>query len=181
MVSTMRFDKWENTLGQPYGTVLQIVQNFVATQTAYGAGEYTLFSQPITPKNTGSKLYVFGHVSHGLNGSGSNNDNWDTAFVLKRGTTLVGNSATIFRTGTTYDGQAFYATDVPGNSESTYRWGYESLQRPFSYLDSPTYAAGETITYNVIGKFQTAGWINRAYSNINNGGVSQITIMEVAQ
>lgn len=181
MTSTMRFDKWENSLGQAYGAVLQVVQNFVTTQTAYGAGEFTLFSQSITPRMPNSKLYVFGHVSHGFNESGNNNDAWDTAFVLKRGTTLVGNSSANLRTGGTLDGPAFYATDVPANSESTYGFAYESGHRPFAYLDAPVYSIGDTITYSVTGKFQTAGWVNRISANTGGGGVSQITIMEIAQ
>jgi hypothetical protein len=181
MTSTMRFDKWENSLGQPYGAVLQVVQNFVTTQTSYGAGEFTLFSLSIIPKMPNSKLYVMGHVSHGFPEIGNNNDGYDIGLVLKRGVTLVGNSVVSLRTGGTFDGPAFYATDVPANSESTYGFGYEVGQKPFAYLDSPSYSLGETITYNVTGKFQAGGWVNRSYSTTNSGGVSQITIMEIAQ
>jgi hypothetical protein len=181
MTSTMRFDKWENSLGQPYGAVLQVVQNFVTTQTAYGAGDFTLFSLSITPKMLNSKLYITGHVTHGFAEIGNNSDSYDIGLVLRRGATAVGNSATNLVTGGTLNGPAFYATDVPANSESTYGFGYELGQRPFAYLDTPTYSLGDTITYNVAGKFQTAGWLNRSSQSLTSGGVSQITLMEIAQ
>ena len=53
MTSTMRFDKWENSLGQPYGTVLQVVQGVktdVFTANSSSFIDVTGLSASITPR-----------------------------------------------------------------------------------------------------------------------------------
>ena len=37
MASTLRFDKWENTLGAPYGTVLQVKTVRTEARTTYSS------------------------------------------------------------------------------------------------------------------------------------------------
>lgn len=180
MASTMRFDKWENTLGQSYNTILQVQQTFNGSNATYGAGDYTLMSVNITPKMAGSKIYITSVISHGFNASVDSNDSWDTSFWFKRNSTVIGTNPNTTRNG--YGGGVFmYASDVPWNSQSTYRLGYETIQRPFNYLDAPTYNVGDTITYSFMARFQTAGWINRCYSTTDSGSVSSLTVMEIAQ
>lgn len=67
MTSTMRFDKWENSLGQPYGAVLQVVHAKVAAPVSSAAGYFSTTSTSrvstgltasITPKFANSKLLV---------------------------------------------------------------------------------------------------------------------------
>lgn len=181
MTSIMRFDQWQNSLGQPYNAVVQVKQSYYDSYISCGVGEYTLMSVNITPKLPGSKIYLSAIITHGFNATVDNNDPWDTGFMFKRGTTNIGATSNTLRIGGTYDTQALYATDVPYNSQSTYRLGYEVIQRPFNYLDTPAYSIGDTITYNFVGRFQTAGWINRASVGVNSGGVSSFTVMEIAQ
>jgi hypothetical protein len=76
MTSTMRFDKWENSLGQPYGTVLQVVQVVDTNITAVsgGAGQaffaYNGLNITVTPKSINSKFLVRFQVNVGI-GAGS--------------------------------------------------------------------------------------------------------------
>lgn len=67
MTSTMRFDKWENTVGQPYGTILQVVSSETTTMLSGTLGssanptstDGTLFhSFTFTPKFANSKLLI---------------------------------------------------------------------------------------------------------------------------
>lgn len=69
MTSTMRFDRWENSLGQPYGAVLQVqsitkTDSFSTASTSYV--DVTGLSISITPKMPNSKFMVFvnGYTSH---------------------------------------------------------------------------------------------------------------------
>ena len=67
MASTMRFDKWENTLGQPYGTVLQVVSSTSATTTTIATTSWTQvgganLSLTITPKFSTSKILILANV-----------------------------------------------------------------------------------------------------------------------
>jgi hypothetical protein len=77
MTSTMRFDKWENSLGQPYGTVLQVVQVVDTSITTFsgGAGSsffaYNGLNHTITPKGTNSKFLVRFQINAGWDAGSS--------------------------------------------------------------------------------------------------------------
>jgi hypothetical protein len=77
MTSTMRFDKWENSLGQPYGTVLQVVQTMDQTTTSISSGSnmsflpYTKLNTTITPRANNSKFLIRFQLNIGTNGNGS--------------------------------------------------------------------------------------------------------------
>ena len=64
MASTLRFDKWENTLGVPYGTVLQVKTVRTEARNTYSApisGNGTTITDlnlTITPKFSNSLLIV---------------------------------------------------------------------------------------------------------------------------
>ena len=64
MTSTMRFDKWENTLGQAVGTVLQVVQIVDTAVTSFSGGvsdvffAYNNLNNTIIPKGPNSKFLV---------------------------------------------------------------------------------------------------------------------------
>jgi hypothetical protein len=66
MTSTMRFDKWENTLGQTYGTVLQVVTASKSDSFAAGPGavwgDIPGLSVTITPKFANSKMLVLADI-----------------------------------------------------------------------------------------------------------------------
>jgi hypothetical protein len=61
MTSTMRFDKWENTLGQPYNAVLQVVTGSTETPVTNTTATFvnTGLTATITPKLINSTILVF--------------------------------------------------------------------------------------------------------------------------
>lgn len=76
MTSTMRFDRWENSLGQAYGTVLQVVSSSSVTQTTVATTSWTQVGGAnlvinITPRFTTSKILVMANV--GLYSPNGNN------------------------------------------------------------------------------------------------------------
>jgi len=77
MTSTMRFDKWENSLGQPYGTLLQVVQTVHANVATISTGgdstffAYNNLNTTVTPKLQDSKFLVRFQINIGGNGGSS--------------------------------------------------------------------------------------------------------------
>lgn len=128
MASTMRFDKWENTLGQPYGTVLQVKQattnsNFTTSSTSFV--NVTGLSISITPKDTNSKFLL---TYTGAGGHSGNNLNFYT--FLRSGTNVSLSGAV----------QGFIFDSGNNASQS-------AMPVSMSYLDSP--ATAGAITYTV--------------------------------
>jgi hypothetical protein len=76
MTSTMRFDKWENTLGQPFGTVLQVIQVVDTAVTSFSGGAtdtffaYNNLNNTITPKGSNSKFLVRFQINASWNNTG---------------------------------------------------------------------------------------------------------------
>jgi len=66
MTSTMRFDRWENSLGQPYGAVLQTVtvEKKDAFASSVGAvwGDVPGLSVTITPKFLNSRMLILADI-----------------------------------------------------------------------------------------------------------------------
>lgn len=171
MTSTMRFDKWENSLGQPYGTVLQVVSTtftgvFSTTSTAYS--DVTGLSVSITPRFANSKILVTGSINIGSNGFLTN----AAFFKLLRGSTDIALGDTA---GGRIRGYSGAGTDQNAMTSSA-----------FEFLDSPSSTASLTyklqLASNVSG--QTVA-VNRWVNDIDNAtrvrGVSTITLMEIAQ
>ena len=159
----MRFDKWENSLGQPYGTVLQAVQFFsrgqadaskstiLASSTTVWA---TMMSKSITTKQTNSAILVFTTTSA------------YTASTNMRG------RARLVRNGNIIDADqyAFYT------SAATFQ------QHSFKTMDYPNAAAGTTITYNYdVACASTGITVNFGYGDGSGGPTSSIVLMEIAQ
>ena len=70
MTSTMRFDKWENSLGQGYGTVLQVVQNRVTTsRTITSSTEVVGNEVVITPRFSNSRILIWAYAPYRVWGS----------------------------------------------------------------------------------------------------------------
>jgi hypothetical protein len=69
----MRFNKWENSLGQPYGTVLQVV-SVTKTDTFTGSSisyiDIPGLTATITPRFSSSKIMVFYSVMLGQTATG---------------------------------------------------------------------------------------------------------------
>lgn len=172
MTSTMRFDKWENSLGQPYGTVLQVVSvtktdTFSASLAAGASTPITGLSLTVTPSSSTSKILITASVTgHMANRNGF-------AATLARGTTLlgIGNAS----------GSRTRLGAATGQAESAMT-GNVILQ----FLDSP--ATTSPVTYNVYGQNFNIDtrivYVNRPESYPDNVGSfvagSTLTIMEIA-
>ena len=128
MASTMRFDKWENTLGTAYGTTLQVKQStktgtFSTTSTSFT--EITSLSVVITPKYVNSRFVLYFTGAAGHNG---NNLNFFT--FLRNGTNVLGGTAAV--QGFIHDG---------GTAVN------QAMAVSMQYVDSP--ATSGSITYKV--------------------------------
>ena len=170
MTSTMRFDRWQNSLGQPYGTVLQVVSvtfTGVFTTTSASFVNITGLSANITPKFANSKILVTGSVNFGSS-QGSNG----TFFRLARGSTgiAIGDSA-----GT--------RTRSYGGSNTFEAAMFSSA---FNFLDAPETTS--SVTYNVQLATNSGGvtsavnrWLSYPEDPNRPRGVSTITLTEIAQ
>jgi hypothetical protein len=152
MTSTMRFDKWENSLGQPYGTVLQVVTGTTTTQVNSTSGSFvtTGLSASITPKFASSKILVTAQTT-GLTPNNSTVGVWS----LFRGTvadTNIGNGTSgmiwIYATAATElrGTVACSALDSPNTtSPQVYTLGFRSNGSGGTIQSQPA-AAQATIT-----------------------------------
>jgi hypothetical protein len=143
----------------PAGSVLQVVQIVKTDVFSTASSSYvdvTGLSQAITPKFSTSKILV-------LVSSSSSSSSGDLRFQLLRDSTAIGNS-----TGVT--NPAFATKD---NTQ------YQATTEVTSYLDSP--ATTSSTTYKVqIAIGSGTGYINRRAYAADFGGVSSITLMEIA-
>lgn len=143
----------------PTGSVLQVVQlvkTDVFSTTSSSYTDVTGLSQAITPKFSSSKILVI--VS-----SSSSSSSGDLRFQLLRDATVIGNS-----TGVT---NAAFATK--DNTQ------YQATTEVTSYLDSP--ATTSSTTYKIqIAIGSGTGYVNRRAYAADFGGVSSITLMEIA-
>jgi hypothetical protein len=172
MTSTMRFDKWENSLGQPYGTVLQVVQVvkldvFSTTSTSYV--DVTGLSLEITPKFSNSKILVTGNISLGS----STVDRYSVFGRMVR------------------DGTAIGIADTDGSRDrGTFSYqmgGFEGpMSQGFSFFDSPSTTSATTYTAQIKAESPQTAYVNRGLEADGNVSItprviSSITIMEIAQ
>ena len=155
MTSTMRFDKWENTLGQPYHAVLQVVHVAVTGLTSTTSTSYvsTPVTASITPKYSTSKILVT--VSAHLETPSGGAQIYPTVF---RGTI----SGTNLGDGNNGFGGV---RNSGGTSDGTYT---------INVLDTPSTTSSQTYTFAIRVSANT-GYINGL------GGESTITLMEIAQ
>jgi hypothetical protein len=175
MTSTMRFDKWENTLGQPFGTVLQVVQAVLSNPVVITtANAWTTFglSATITPKFINSDILITVHVGLGSNGGNS----FDGGLGLFRN-----NIEYQFANYPTLGGRLNTFLPFIDRNQSL----YEMTTVSNSYLDSP--ATTSAVTYD-IRAYQTntnPHYINRTGADSvglgDNRMISTITLMEIAQ
>ena len=174
MTSTMRFDRWENTSGQPYGTVLQVVSvtktdTFTTASTTFTA--LTGLSASITPSSTSSKILaivsVEGATTNATGGSLG-------GFRLMRDSTAIGVGEDV---GSRRPTTGMISTRNTGSALLT-----SSSSK--SILDTP--ATTSAITYSV--EVYVGGgtlFINRTESDTNSSTfcrpVSTLTLIEIAQ
>jgi hypothetical protein len=178
MTSTMRFDEWENTLGEKYGTVLQ-VQNYqysttFTTTTVETWISITNFAVTLTPKFITSKMLITVSIGRA---AGTNATAWR---VLRNGNT-------------------FSLPDVDGSRQRAHflhsNLGVDSNHADggFSITLSDTPGTLVPVTYQLqfmnegAGTHSTLFGLNRNSSNTNNSlsynarTVSTMTVMEIAQ
>lgn len=161
MASIMRFDRWENTLGQGVGTVLQVVNvqmpNLLSgTNTSFA--DVAGLTATITPKFASSKILVSVSVNVGTN------SDTDTRIYLK----LDRNGTNIFPSS--YDATFWTAYT------SQYTMGHGSIEA----FDTP--ATTSPVTYKVQSKGDgNTYFINRHMTSggVNGSGISTITLMEI--
>jgi hypothetical protein len=176
MTSTMRFDKWENTLGQPVGTVLQVVStNYTGTVSSTSATPVNVsgFSANITPKFNTSKILVLVSVAFGFA-----NDAYPYVLLTRNGTSIgTGASATGAQINTFLSGTG---TTVPASTPFRFH------QAAKNFLDSPNTTSALTYQIQFASPYASiAGYINRQGPSDNTVYIqypsSSITLMEIAQ
>jgi hypothetical protein len=169
MTSTMRFDRWQNSLGQPYGTVLQVVQ--VVKTDVFSTASLTMvditgLAASITPRFASSKILVqlfIGTID-------PSTDNMMAGDITRNGTAIgiADASGVIIRAG-------WNVGIVAGNKGQTVK---------YDFLDSP--ATISPITYQArMRNFAGTGFINRMSGETNSTNfsrtISTITLTEIAQ
>jgi hypothetical protein len=164
MTSTMRFDRWQNSLGQSYGTVLQVVSVtktdvFSTTNTTFT--DITGLSATITPKFASSKILISCQM---FASTPSNNT---TFYGLLRDSTDIARSTT----AAVLNASAFLA-DI--GSTHGYNIG-------INFLDAPNTTSSIVYKAAMRQNSGSTGFINRRSFDNGFGAISTITLMEIAQ
>lgn len=181
MTSIIRADKWQNTLGTTYNSVLQVVSTtktdtFTSASIAQGSAvDVTGLAATITPTSSTSKILVH-IVAHGAFQYVSNGY-FRLSILCKR-------NATVIAVGDA----AGSRTQVSSNNGMG---GYYSGQaiNCVMHLDSPATTSALTYQVQVVNAtYETASgvaYINRDHYDPNASqaprSVSSITLMEIAQ
>jgi hypothetical protein len=172
MTSTMRFDKWENSLGQPYGTVLQVVQG-VKTNTFSGSSttftDVTGLSATITPKFANSKILVSYYVVTG----NSSSSGYGTHTRLVRDSTPV------------FVGDQIGSNRIRATTDARVSSLFEPVGFTPIFLDSPNTTSAITYKVQLRASTGTTGYVGRVGDDPDNQNTavtpSSITLMEIAQ
>ena len=171
----MRFDKWENTLGQPFGTVLQVAQvvDTNVTTISTGAGDtffaYNNLNNTITPRGTNSKFLVRFQINVGADGG--------TSFRAALNINGVTYGTTTLGTQRASSNSVYLSGGLPGNANIHGLTG--------EYLFQNTGLSNVLVSFELFR--QNGGQVihvNRAftYDDTSRGRpASWATIMEIAQ
>ena len=168
----------------PAGSVIQVKQNYVTSQTVYGAttSATEVFGVDISPRLRDSNFLVTVHVSYSHDGLGMDNaDLRDIFLFLKRDDNYIGVNSNLTRSFGHTNNNAWYKTDVPFSNDSvTHGWLYDTVSQSVELLDeSPTRSPGTTIRYGLFMMCQNNFELNRVQQNTTNGAVSWITVKEI--
>ena len=148
------------------GKILQVVQTFKTDRSSSNSTTLTDLpgmSRSITPVAAGSSFLVISDLSLSQNSQSS------TMWInLWRDSTEIAQPA---------------AGTAPATLSHYVQGAISSVNRSFTFLDTPTYTLGNSLTYKW--RWQTDNssltvYINRHSGNENYSSVSQITVMEVA-
>lgn len=183
MTSILRFDKWQNTLGQNYGTVLQVkTAKDSNTATSSSNSWSSQLGVPIVRRMEGSSFIITAHVYMGftaiLSGS-ADNDNYGVGIARD------GSPLTIDTRGSSYIGTGFAGSDVPVMGAGTYGSTYDTTVKSVVLTDTPAGAVGTTFTYNILFRCSTGAvggiaYYNRSAASTGSGGTTTLCIMEIA-
>jgi len=146
----------------PTGAVLQVVQTVKTdsfTSATSGFVDITGLSVSITPTSATSKILIFATITAG---SGLNDN---LGFNLVRNSTNINQS-----------------TSGTANRTLTQNYGtaYQSITSPITFLDSPSTTSATTYKLQMDSGGLTTCKINVRATDSYFGGVSQITVMEIA-
>ena len=168
----------------PIGSVIQVKQNYVTSQTVYGSTNSAteLFGVDISPRSKTSGFLVTVHVSYSHDLIGSDNaDSRDIFLFLKRDDDYIGANTNLTRSFGYTNNNGWYKTDVPFSNDSvTHTWQYDTLAQDIQYLDQGAASSlGTTIRYGLYMMCQNNFNLNRSNQNTANGGTSFITVQEI--
>ena len=172
MASTLRFDTWEDSLGNVNNSILQVkyinkTDIFSTSSTSYT--DVTGLSLNITPKYSSSKILVFGNISLGS----STVERYSVFGRLLRGSTPIH----VYNGGGNYDQGTF----------GYQMGGFEGpMSQSFTFLDSPSTTSATTYKVQIRTESPQTAYINRGLeadgdNSITPRVVSSITLMEIAQ
>lgn len=171
MASVMRFDQWQNTLGQNYGTVLQVVQvvdtNITTISGAAASfNTYSGLNVNVTPKLPNSKFLLTYQINVGMIGGSIRG-------VLKIGSTYY-NTIT---QGTLRASTDTYYLAIGTEPQATI-FGLTG-----QYLFQNTGLSVVSPTFEIYKQDPAVVYVNRAYTynDYDRGNpTSTLTIMEIA-
>ena len=165
-----------STTSPAAGNIIQVVNKVISTQGSQSVGTTdtqvgtgTDFDLSITPKGAGSKFVVsarwFGEV----------NNAWNVVFNIQRdGVRINADGATALNTlGLSVATLTYFASDDSSTPEVMH----------VQTVDSTGSTIGTAITYTLVvsSTISPTLWTNRTFGGLGEYGVSELTIMEVAQ
>lgn len=137
---------------------LQVVKTNIFSSSTSGFVDVTGLTLDITPTSTSSKVLVICTVS---GGAATSNLLWN---LVRNGTNIAQSTAV---TG-------------PSTSSNGYPTSYNFLASPITFLDSP--ASTSAVTYKIqMNASGNTAYVNARANDNYYGGISQITLMEIAQ
>ena len=150
------------------GKILQVIQTKDEGQgfsvTGSSTSEYPGINTTITPSSSTSKILIMVSIAFGASGI----DNGQYGIRLYDGSSVITDA---YNSNASSDGQsAFLSLDDQ----------YDFIQTNFTYLYSPNTTNATTIKVYVKGDGSRTIYVNRWGTSATKGGVSTMTLMEVA-
>lgn len=165
MTSTMRFDQWQNSLGQSYGTILQVKYAKAAGPTSSNAGYFsttstspvsTGFSVSITPKFATSQLLVMMDIQHYVGGA----------------TAARGAQMWVYRDG---------INQSSGGYQNSATFYHESNSYEAYHTTSAKFLVSANSTNQTTFTLWTSLWNSGTVTIGGHDGQSSLVVMEIAQ
>ena len=150
------------------GKILQVVSTIDKAQsfsvTGSNTAEYAALNTTITPSSSSNKILIMVSIAFGASGT----DDGQYGFRLYDGSSVITDA---YNTNASSDGQsAFLSLDNQ----------FDFIQTNFTYLYSPSTTSATTIKIYVKGDTNRTVYVNRWGTSASKGGVSTMTLLEVA-